>query len=225
MSIRICGNVPGIDCVRFPNITTNQMEVFIKSKINAIIEEEDGNYPTPEVYCFPQRLGDESRGIRYAVMCICMSGVTEEDDSLYGRLKPFNYRPRLIRGIQNAIVRGYGFDAEKLQAYLDKPSKLKNLCLKPKDIDFLWRNRKLKAASIQGKPYYMFYADMDRILDDFLQDADTDDYTVPNYTVLNIKALGDKPDSPLSYDIILNASPEAGPQMAQDVFKALVSTR
>lgn len=223
--MKICGNVPGIDCVRFPNITTKNIETFIKGKINAIIEEEQGNYPAPDVFCYPQRLGDESRGIRYATMVICMSGVGEEDESLYGKIKQFNYRPKILRGIQNAIVKAYEFDADKLREYIDHPNKLRGLCLKTKDIDFLWKHRRLQVGQIQGKPYYVLYADMDRILDDFLQDVDGDDYVEPNYTVLNITAIGSKEDAVLNYDIILNATPAADKQKSQEVFKALVEAR
>ena len=106
---------------------------------------------------------------------------------------------------------------------LESPKRLRGRALTPKDIDFLYGNRKLQVHSIQGKPYYKFYADMDRILDDYLMDAESEDPVIPNYTTIGIKALGDKPDSPLSYDILATDDPTADTSNAALVFKALLS--
>lgn len=215
----ICGCAKGVEYTRFPSITTVMIEDFVRSKIANILGDNSGNQ---EVYCFPQVLGDTSGGIKYATMCICMSGITEEDDSIYSKIKQFSYRPKIDRGIQNAVVKAYEFSEAKLRRLLEHPKELRNLSLSPKDIDFLYSNRKLAVHSMQDKSYYSFYADMDRLLDDFLMDADSDDPVIPYYTVIGIKALGDKPNSPLSYDILVTNDPEGEMDNANKVFKALI---
>ena len=219
---RICGDITGIECARFPAITTVMLEEFIRCKVNAILAEKEINTPT-EVYCFPHVLGDTRHGIKYAAMAIVMSGVSEDEKTLFDRLRPFNYKPRVDNGIQRAIVKAYEFSIDKLQYMLEHPKILRKTCLSPKDIEFLYNNRKLQVKSVEGQPHYVFYADMDRILDDFLMDAESDEPIIPNYTVVGIKKLGEKPDSPLSYDVILHVDPVSSDDRAAEVFKALIA--
>lgn len=219
--MKICGDIQGIEYTRFPSITTLVMEEFIRRKVATILAEQS-TADTHEVYCYPQVLGDTRGGIKYATMCICMSGITEEEDSLYDKIKQYSYRPRIYKGIQNAIVRSYEFSDAKLRSLLEHPKMLRATSLTPKDINFLYENRRLQVHSVQGKPYYMFYADMDRILDDFLMDAESEDPIIPNYTVIGIKALGKEPRSPLSYDVVLTQDATAEIDKSAIVFKALV---
>lgn len=218
----ICGDIKGVEYTRYPDITTIMLEEFIRKKVATILDEQGISTPH-EVYCFPMVLGDTRGGIKYATMIICMSGINEVDDTLYSRIKQFSYKPKINKGIQNAIVRAYEFSTDKLADLLEHPKKLRNLALSPKDIDFLYNNKKLRVHSDQGKTYYSFAADMDRILDDFLMDADSDDIIIPNYTVIGIKSLGDKPDSPLSYDVLTTNDTVAEMDNAASVFKALIS--
>lgn len=218
----ICGDIQGINYTRYPDITTVMLEEFIRKKVATILDDQGITTPH-EVYCFPVVLGDTRGGIKYATMFICMSGISDTDDTLYSKIKQFSYRPRINKGIQNAIVKAYEFSDEKLTNLLEHPKKLRTMALSPNDIDFLHTNRKLQVHSIQGKPYYSFAADMDRILDDFLMDADTDEIKIPNYIVIGIKALGDKPDSPLSYDVLTTEDTTADMDNSTAVFKALIS--
>lgn len=218
----ICGDIQGIEYTRYPDITTIMLEEYIRKKI-AVILDEQGITTPHEVYCFPIVLGDTRGGIKYATMMICMSGIDETDESLYSKIKQFSYRPKINKGIQNAIVKAYEFSNEKLVDLMEHPKKLRNLALSPRDIDFIHSNRKLQVHSIQGKPYYSFAADMDRILDEFLMDGDTDDIVIPNYIVIGIKSLGDNPDSPLSYDVLTTADATTEMDNAAAVFKSLIS--
>lgn len=218
----ICGAIKGEEYTRYPNITTNMLSSFIKQKVDSILEEQ-GVENTHQVYCFPQVLGETRNGIKYATMAICMNGITDEDDTLYDKIKQFSYRPKINKGIMNSIVRSYEFSEEKLRAFMESPKTLRGLALTVKDIDFLYSKRRLQTYQVHGETYYMFYADMDRILDEFLLNVDEDDPEIPNYVVLKITALGDKPDSPLSYDVMVCEKGTVSTDNSAEVFKALVS--
>lgn len=218
--MKICGGIQGTEYNRY-TVTTLDMEEFIRRKVATVLEDQSiAN--THEVYCYPQVMGDTRGGIKYASMCICMSGITENEDTLYDKIKQFSYKPIIFRGIQNAIVKSYEFSEAKLRSLLEHPKLLRMTSLSPKDISFLYDNRILRVYEVQGKPFYMFYADMDRILDDFLMDAESDDPVIPNYTVIGIKALGKEPNSPLSYDVVLTEDQTVEMDKAALVYKSIV---
>lgn len=227
MSHQICGGAEGKPYMRY-SITTNDLANFIKAKIASVIEEQnmDPNKEIsldPDVYCFPTVMGERRNGIKYAVMCISMAGIVDDEETLYSKIKQFKFKPKINRGIMNQIVNAYKFDDAKLRNLVENPKLLRGLAISVKDVDWLMRNHRLQVGSVHGKPYYTFYADMDRILDEFLMNAEDDHADLPDYTVLGIKALGDHPDSPLQYDIIVNEEGSKSMDEAAEVFKALVA--
>jgi hypothetical protein len=224
-----CINVPAVPYYRYPHtITTTLLGEFIEAKAKVVLEKliEENKAPVGkqiDVKCFPVVLGDKRQGIKYAAMVIGMNGVGEDGDTLYDKVRMHSYRPRIMSGIQNVIVRGYEFSDEKLRLFRESPKHLRGLALSPKDIEFLHSRRKLQISNFHGKPYHYFYADMDRILDDALMDSTVEDPEIPNYITVGIKSLGDKPDSPLSYDILLTTDPRATNTDMSALFKTLVS--
>lgn len=228
-----CIGLPSIPYYRFAgNLTTTILAEFIENKAKAVLaqmEEEDPSlhFPPIEINCVPlvlgKRGGERGEKVNYAAMVIGMTGVNEGGDDMYGKVRMHNYRPKIISGIQNAIVRAYEFSDEKLQSLIESPRTLRDKSIGPKDVEYLYNHRKLQVSNVQGKPYYTFHADMDRIIDDALMNADDDEADIPNYITVGIEAMGDRPDSPLAYDILLTTEPMSTKIAMSVLFKALVS--
>lgn len=218
--MEICGGIQGVPYWRF-EVTTNDLATFVKTKVATIVHQENLDNDV-EVYCFPQVLGDTRGGIKYATMIISMTGIAEKEETMMDMIRPYMHRPKINNKIFNAIVKAYEFSADKIYYLQDHHKKLRELALSPSDLDIINNHRKLMVHNIDGTPHYTFMADMDHLLDDFLMRADTDESELPNYTVINIKRVGDKSDSALSYDILTTEHQFAKEDNSHKLFKALV---
>ena len=218
--MKICGGIQGVPYWRF-EVTTNGLADFIKTKVATIVQSENIANDV-NVYCIPQILGDTRNGVKYAAMMISMTGIAKKVDSMMDMIGPYVHRPQINHKIFNAIYKAYEFDPGKIQYLRDHPKKLRRLALTHDDLDDIDKYRKLHVKNENGVPYYTFLADMDHILDDYLMRADTDESELPNYTVINIKQLGEKQDSALVYDVMMTEHQYAKEEDTHKLFKALI---